>query len=101
MRDLKHFAKTIRCIKSECPDTVVESLIPDFSGNEKFIQTIVQANPHVIGHNIETVQRLSHTIRDPRAKLQTITKSFKKYKRIRFPHFYKILFDVGVGGIKR
>ena len=46
----------ISYIKSECPNTVVESLIPDFSGNEHFLQTIVKTKPNVVGHNIETVK---------------------------------------------
>jgi len=62
-----HFAKTIKKIKSKCPNTFVESLIPDFSSNYEFLKKIVSAKPHVISHNLETVKRLSPTVRDPRA----------------------------------
>ena len=62
-----HFAKTIKKIKSKCPNTFVESLIPDFSSNYEFLKKIVNAKPHVISHNLETVERLSTTVRDPKA----------------------------------
>jgi len=62
-----HFAKTIKKIKSKCPNTFVESLIPDFSSNYEFLKKIVNARPHVISHNLETVKRLSPTVRDPKA----------------------------------
>jgi len=62
-----HFAKTIKKIKSKCPNTFVESLIPDFSSNYEFLEKIVNAKPHVISHNLETVERLSTTVRDPKA----------------------------------
>ena len=67
MKDLTHFAKTISSIREICPDTVVESLIPDFSGNEHFIKKIIDAKPNVISHNLETVRRLSPMVRDYRA----------------------------------
>ena len=62
-----HFAKTIKKIKSKCPNTFVESLIPDFGSNYEFLKKIVNAKPHVISHNLETVERLSPTVRDPKA----------------------------------
>jgi len=62
-----HFAKTIQKIKSRCPNTFVESLIPDFRSNDEFLKKIINAKPHVISHNLETVRRLSPTVRDPKA----------------------------------
>ncbi len=93
----KHFAKTIQCIKSECPNTVVESLIPDFSGNEKFIETIVKENPHVIGHNIETVKRLSSKVRDPRANYKQSLNVLKYVKKLNSNIFTKSSLMLGLG----
>ncbi|MEM0139998.1 MAG: lipoyl synthase [Ferroplasma sp.] len=45
----------------------IEVLIPDFSGNENDIDRIIESNPDVIAHNIETVRRLTPSVRDPRA----------------------------------
>ncbi|MCH6586551.1 MAG: lipoyl synthase [Thaumarchaeota archaeon] len=93
----EHFARTIQCIKSECPNTVVESLIPDFSGNEKFIETIVKAKPNVIGHNVETVKRLSPSIRDLRANYKQSLKVLKYVKELDSSIFTKSSLMLGLG----
>jgi len=93
----EHFARTIQCIKSECPNTVVESLIPDFSGNEKFIETIVKAKPNVIGHNVETVKRLSPSIRDLRANYKQSLKVLKNVKELDSSIFTKSSLMLGLG----
>jgi len=93
----EHFARTIQCIKSECPNTVVESLIPDFSGNEKFIETIVKSKPNVIGHNVETVKRLSPSIRDLRANYKQSLKVLKYVKELDSSIFTKSSLMLGLG----
>jgi len=93
----EHFARTIQCIKSECPNTVVESLIPDFSGNGKFIETIVKAKPNVIGHNVETVKRLSPSIRDLRANYKQSLKVLKYVKELDSSIFTKSSLMLGLG----
>lgn len=62
-----HFAKTVRNLKVSAPDLIVEVLTPDFKGNEQFISYIVDAEPDVFAHNIETVESLQARVRDPRA----------------------------------
>ncbi len=62
-----HFAATVRNLKISAPDLIVEVLTPDFKGNEQFISYIVDAEPDVFAHNIETVERLQKRVRDPRA----------------------------------
>jgi len=93
----EHFARTIQCIKSECPNTVVESLIPDFSGNKKFIETIVKAKPNVIGHNVETVKRLSPSIRDLRANYKQSLNVLKYVKELDSSIFTKSSLMLGLG----
>jgi len=93
----EHFARTIQCIKSECPNTVVESLIPDFSGNEKFIETLVKAKPNVIGHNVETVKRLSPSIRDLRANYKQSLNVLKYVKELDSKIFTKSSLMLGLG----
>jgi len=64
------FANTIKAIKSTISDTVkIEVLIPDFQGNFKAIKIVVDANPDVLNHNIETVPSLYPTAR-PEANYQ-------------------------------
>ena len=62
-----HFAQTIREIKERDPSILVEVLIPDFQGEPDLVQKIIHAEPDVIAHNIETVDRLQWPVRDRRA----------------------------------
>ncbi len=57
------WAETIRRIKGINPGTTIEALIPDFDGNTAHIQMIIDEEPEIISHNIETVRRLTPLIR--------------------------------------
>lgn len=65
-----HYAACIRAIKERCPTTAVEALTPDFSGDESAVATVVEAGVDVFAQNLETVLRLTHVVRDPRAGYQ-------------------------------
>ena len=81
-----HFAKTIENLKRLNPDLLVEALVPDFRGDKKAVETIVDSGLDVYAHNIETVRRLQYRVRDPRAgylqSLETL-KYAKEYARAR------------------
>jgi len=62
-----HFAAAIRALKRESPKTTVEVLIPDFQGVEASLALVAEARPHVVAHNVETVERLTPDVRDRRA----------------------------------
>jgi lipoic acid synthetase len=64
-----HFAHTINLIHNDLPGIGVEVLVPDFKGNPSAINTVVQAGPEVMGHNMETVPRLYPQVR-PMASYQ-------------------------------
>jgi lipoyl synthase len=57
------WARTITEVKRLNPDTRIEVLIPDFRGNTALIQRVIDANPEVISHNMETVERLTPFVR--------------------------------------
>jgi lipoyl synthase len=57
------WARTITEVKRINPATKIEVLIPDFRGDEKLIQHVINAGPHVVSHNLETVERLTPFIR--------------------------------------
>ena len=57
------WAEVIRRIKEYNPDTTIEVLIPDFNGKTDLIQKVIDAQPDVISHNLETVRRLTPQIR--------------------------------------
>ncbi len=54
---------TIRAVKTLCPETTLETLIPDFKGNKADINRIIEVAPEVVSHNVETVERLSRQVR--------------------------------------
>lgn len=62
-----HYAKTIKEVKRLNPDTGVEALTPDFLGLESAIETLLDSGLDVFAQNVETVKRLTHPVRDPRA----------------------------------
>ncbi|MEG1982587.1 MAG: lipoyl synthase [Alistipes sp.] len=65
-----HWAETVRAIRSENPDATIELLIPDFDAKPALIDIVLASKPDIIGHNIETVERLTPVVRS-RAKYHT------------------------------
>ncbi len=63
------FAKCIELIREKTPQCTIEILIPDFQGDEKAFEIIMQNLPDILNHNLETVQRLYHAVR-PQANYQ-------------------------------
>ena len=62
-----HYAAAIRAIKRRNPGTAVEALTPDFQGVLRDVQTVLDSGLDVFAQNVETVRRLTHPVRDPRA----------------------------------
>ena len=62
-----HYAAAIRAIKRRTPQVAVEALTPDFQGVMKDVETVVDSGLEVFAQNVETVRRLTHPVRDPRA----------------------------------
>src|SRR3990167_4721180 len=78
-----HYADSIKAIKRLCPNTKIEALTPDFSGIERDIQIVLDSGLDVFAQNIETVERLTHPVRDNRAgykKTIDVLNFAKKYK---------------------
>lgn len=62
-----HFARTVATIKKHAPQVLVEVLTPDFSGQRELVDVITDVKPDVFGHNVETIERLTPSVRDRRA----------------------------------
>ena len=62
-----HYADAIRAIKARCPNTKIEALTPDFQGKEADIAKLLDSGLDVFAQNVETVERLTHPVRDNRA----------------------------------
>ena len=65
-----HYAACVRAIRRRNPHTAVEALTPDFQGALADVATVVDSGIAVFAQNIETVRRLTHPVRDPRAGYQ-------------------------------
>jgi lipoyl synthase len=92
-----HFAAVIERVKLDHPETKVEVLIPDFGADPERMHRLAQANPFVIAQNIETVKRLTHPVRDPRASYEKTLECLKFYKE-NYPHIQtKTSIMVGLG----
>ena len=79
----RHYADAIRAIKRRTPHVAVEALTPDFQGVMKDVETVVDSGLEVFAQNVETVKRLTHPVRDPRASYEqtlAVLEHAKKFK---------------------
>ena len=65
-----HWAATVEAIRSQNPNAAIELLIPDFDARHDLLDTVIASKPDILGHNIETVERLTPVVR-ARAKYRT------------------------------
>ncbi len=90
------FAKVIREIRAICPDTKIEVLIPDFKGDKNALQNVMNENPEVISHNVETISSLYKTVR-PMADYQQSLKVLSNIKENNQSIYSKSGLMVGLG----
>ncbi|NUQ81198.1 MAG: lipoyl synthase [Bacteroidetes bacterium] len=90
-------AATIRAIREKDPNTLIEMLAGDFMGNLDQVKVVADSNPDVYAHNIETVRRLSPTVRDGRCDYDQ-SLSILQWVKNNYPHQYtKSSLMVGLG----
>ena len=91
-----HFAQVVREIRKHSPQTTVELLIPDMSGKEELLYIILNTNPNVLNHNIETVPELYDVVR-PMAIFERSLRVLD-YAKKSYPHIHtKSGIMVGLG----
>jgi lipoyl synthase len=69
----RHFTETIQAVRKEMPDAGIEVLIPDFQGNPDALKIVLDANPDVLNHNLETIPRLYPKIRPEAIYLRSLS----------------------------
>ncbi len=92
-----HYARTVKAIKEKNPNTAVEALTPDFKGIYSSIQTIVNSGLEVFAQNLETVERLTHHVRDIRAGYQQTLNVLAESKKINPNVLTKTSLILGLG----
>jgi lipoyl synthase len=58
-----HFGRSIEAVRQACPGIVIEVLTPDFGDSDDAIESVLAARPDIFNHNLETVRRLTPTVR--------------------------------------
>ena len=92
-----HFAETVNQIYKKNKNTLIEVLIPDFSGSEKNLSIVTDAKPTVIAHNIETTRSLTSKIRDGRASYERSLQVLKNVKKLDSDIYTKSSIMLGFG----
>ncbi len=92
-----HYAACIRAVKRRSPRTAVEALTPDFQGVTKDVETVVDSGLDVFAQNVETVERLTHPVRDPRAGYRQTLDVLAHSKRFKPAVLTKTSLMLGLG----
>lgn len=93
----QHYADTICAIKNLSPQTKVEALTGDFQGNLDHVQIVLDSGVDVFAQNIETVKRLTHPVRDPKANYEQTLSVLKYAKESRPEVITKTSIMLGLG----
>ena len=92
-----HYAACVQAIKANTPQVVVEALTPDFDGDHAAIARVVDSGLEVFAQNVETVKRLTHEVRDPRAGYEKTLKVLEFAKQHRPSVITKTSLMLGLG----
>ncbi|MCU0785872.1 MAG: lipoyl synthase [Verrucomicrobia bacterium] len=82
-----HFRRTVEAVRALSPKTVIEVLVPDFNDRDAAIETVLAANPDIFNHNLETVRRLTPSVRS-RATYDRSLSVLRKVKACRRDSIY-------------
>jgi len=92
-----HYAECVKAVRELNPETNVEVLTPDFKGNLTALEKVLDSGIVVFAQNIETVKRLTHPVRDPRASYETTLKLLEHAKKYRPDILTKTSLMLGLG----
>ena len=93
----RHYSNTIKAVKEVCPKVMVEALTPDFAGKNRSISILLSSNLDVFAQNVETVERLTLRVRDPRAGYQQTLSVLEKAKKFNPDVLTKTSLMLGLG----
>ena len=88
------WAATIRAVREQNPQTAIEVLIPDFKGRWKDLETVLEAKPDILNHNVETVPRLHKMVR-PQAKYERSLEMLRRAKAAGFVTKSGLMLGIG------
>ena len=92
-----HYAKTVKAIKKKTPEVIIEALAPDFLGQKESIELLLDSGLEVFAQNVETVNRLTNKVRDPRAGYRQTLKILSYSKEYQPTVLTKTSLMLGLG----
>jgi lipoic acid synthetase len=92
-----HVAETVRAIKARDPKVLIEVLTGDFAANEAALQVVAGSGADVLGHNVETVERLQSHVRDARCGFEQSLHVLERFKALAPETFTKSSLMLGLG----
>ena len=91
-----HFARTVRALRDHNPEIIVEVLIPDFQGSAEDLKTVMDSEPDILNHNLETVPRLYPEVR-PQAVYRRSLELLKRAREMSPARITKSGLMLGLG----
>lgn len=89
-----HWSRVIEAVKATNPDTTIEVLLPDFDGKEELMDIVIAAKPHILGHNLETIRRITPLVRS-KAKYDTSLKTLAYFAASGIPTKSGLMVGLG------
>lgn len=93
----EHFSRTVTTLKKLAPNLIVEILAGDFRGDQNLVNQLTDAKPDVYAHNVETVERLTPKVRDPRAGYRQSLRVLEMVKERDATRYTKSSIMLGLG----
>lgn len=89
-----HWRRVIEATKEVNPNTTVEVLLPDFDGKPELMDVVIGAKPHILGHNLETIRRITPLVRS-KAKYDTSLKTLAYFAQSGIPTKSGLMVGLG------
>lgn len=93
----QHVARSVRALREEVPDLLVETLVGDFGGRLRDLDVVLESAPDVFAHNLEVVRRITPSIRDQRCDYERSLGVLEHAKQRAPSRFVKSSIMVGIG----
>jgi lipoic acid synthetase len=92
-----HFQRTVQAIRQRNPQVIIELLIPDFNANPESLDLVLAAHPEILNHNLETVRRLTPSVRSRATYDRSLAVLRMAKERARTPLYTKSGLMLGLG----
>ena len=90
----EHWRRVIEAVKTINPTTTVEVLLPDFDGREELVDLVMSARPHIAGHNLETIRRITPLVRS-KAQYDTSLRTLRRIAESGIPAKSGLMVGLG------